>query len=240
MMQFETKHNRIIAGAGEYLAVCIKNGQYKKTAIKSFFFCIGLNVCNHCKTLKQLDDFHKNKISSNGLCKKCKDCTAIFRNEYYKKNKDQILIKCKLYYNNKTEKRKEYKKLYREKNKNKISEYHNSYIKSRSKSDSLFKLKTRIRSRISDSIRLSGYTKKSRTHEILGCDFEFFKQHIERQFLPGMTWEKLGSEIHIDHITPLASATTEEEVIALNHFTNLRPCWAVENLRKSDNIEFLI
>ena len=225
MMQIETKHNRIIAGAGEYLAVCAKNGTHKKKAVTEFFITIGFKNCVKCNQIKKLSDFCGNKNSWTGFSSQCKNCACALTKKRYKEYKNHIS---------------DYRKLYYLKNKNKIIKHQIENAKKRIKSDAIFKLKQNTRNRIRASITSNGYTKKSRTHEILGCDFEFFKQHIERQFLPGMTWEKLGSEIHIDHIIPLASATTEEEVIALNHFTNLRPCWAVENLRKSDSIEFLI
>ena len=38
-----------------------------------------------------------------------------------------------------------------------------------------------------------------------------------------MTWDKMGVEIHIDHIIPLSSAKTEEELYKLCHYTNLQP-----------------
>ena len=46
-----------------------------------------------------------------------------------------------------------------------------------------------------------------------------------------MTWEN-RSEWHVDHIIPLATAKTEEDVYRLNHYTNLQPLWAHENIRK--------
>ena len=55
--------------------------------------------------------------------------------------------------------------------------------------------------------------------------------HIERQFLRGMNWEN-RDKWHIDHIVPLATAKSEAEVLALNHFTNLRPIWSRDNLSK--------
>lgn len=67
--------------------------------------------------------------------------------------------------------------------------------------------------------------------------------HLERQFLPGMTWENRG-EWHIDHIVPLASFTFTtpecEEFKAAWALTNLRPLWAEDNLKKSDQRVFLI
>lgn len=102
------------------------------------------------------------------------------------------------------------------------------------------RLARNVSSRVRSAFTNRGYTKRSKANAILGCDWEFLKQHIERQFLPGMTWEKMGSEIHIDHIVPLDAAETEQDVLLLNHFTNLRPMWAEENIRKSAARVFLI
>ena len=60
-------------------------------------------------------------------------------------------------------------------------------------------------------------------------------KHIESQFEPWMTWDNHG-EWHIDHIIPLASATTKEEIKKLCHYTNLQPLLAEENLSKGDKI----
>ena len=70
---------------------------------------------------------------------------------------------------------------------------------------------------------------------MLGADYETAFNHIESRFKDGMTWDNQG-EWHIDHIVPLASATTEEELIKLCHYTNLQPLWAEDNLKKGDKI----
>lgn len=51
-----------------------------------------------------------------------------------------------------------------------------------------------------------------------------------------MTWENKGlysGELNygwdIDHIIPLSTAKTEEDVIKLNHYTNLKPLYSKIN-----------
>lgn len=97
--------------------------------------------------------------------------------------------------------------------------------------------KTRFRNILSQSLRRMDYGKKSKANDILGCSWEQLKLHIESQFVDGMTWEN-RSEWHIDHRIPLATAKTEEDVIRLNHYTNLQPLWAKDNLLKSDKLDF--
>ena len=80
-----------------------------------------------------------------------------------------------------------------------------------------------------------GYTKKSRAYEILGAEWDFVKNYIESMFKEGMTWENHG-EWHIDHIIPISSGKTEDEVIKLCHYSNLQPLWAEENLLKGDKV----
>jgi len=115
----------------------------------------------------------------------------------------------------------------------------NIYRNNKRKTDVIFSLITRIRSRLLYAFRAKGYKKQTKTHETLGCTWAELKLHIERQFLPGMTWEN-RAKWHIDHIIPLATAKTEEDVVKLNHHTNLRPMWAQDNLRKSAKLESLL
>ena len=80
--------------------------------------------------------------------------------------------------------------------------------------------------------------KRFNTHSILGADWEVVKEHFVSQFKDGMTWEAfIAGEIHVDHIKPLASAKTEEELISLCHYTNLQPLWCLDNLSKGATFE---
>ena len=101
----------------------------------------------------------------------------------------------------------------------------------RLKSDPVFAFTKQVRCLVRDAVARGGYAKSTKTATILGCTWPEFVTHIERQFLPGMSWSNRG-EWHIDHIVPMATAVTEADVLALNHFTNLRPLWGPDNLKK--------
>lgn len=165
--------------------------------------------------------------------------------EYNEANKDKRKEYQKEYYEANKDKRKKYREAnkvkareYREANKDKRKKYHNEYSKKRRVTDQLFKMMCYIRSIITKSMRRNGYKKTSRTAEILGCSFEVFKVHIEEQFPRDMTWDNAGLW-HYDHVKPLASATSEEELLRLNHYTNFQPLWEKDNLEKSDNPDWV-
>lgn len=107
------------------------------------------------------------------------------------------------------------------------------------KTDPIFALKHRVSCLLRQSLKSMNYKKGSLTQDIIGCTNNEFRRHIEKQFTKGMGWNNF-SEWHIDHIVPVSVGKTEKQVIELNHFTNLRPLWASDNLKKSNKVEFLI
>ena len=111
----------------------------------------------------------------------------------------------------------------------------NARFRERRATDPLFALKCRLRCRVSRFLKSKEIRKNMKTEATLGCTYEEFKAHIERLFLPGMSWVNF-SDCHIDHIVPLDAADTEADVYSLNHFTNLRPMWGPDNIAKSDTL----
>lgn len=224
-------------------------------------------ICNICNISKELDEFHKRKNGLYGRFAICKICRKKRASESYLKNREEIKLKTKLWLQNNPEKRKQVtlnyrnknkvklkitQKQYREKNKekekNRLKKYYKNnkekiikrsinYTKNKLKSDSLFRLKTYIRNRINKFIKTKNMSKKNKTFEIIGCTPEFLKEYIENKFTNGMSWDLVGPKIHIDHIIPLSSAKTEEEVYKLCHYTNLQPLWGEDNLVKYNKIE---
>lgn len=86
---------------------------------------------------------------------------------------------------------------------------------------------------------LKGKIKSDCTKKLLGCTFEAFIVHIERQFQPGMTWENYGNKgWTIDHIIPCAQfdfSIPEHQKICF-HYINLQPLWKKDNSSKRQKI----
>ena len=104
--------------------------------------------------------------------------------------------------------------------------YMKDYQDNRLKNDIIFKVSRSIRTRISKSIKRKNFRKNSKTQEILGCSFEEFKLYLEAKFEPWMSWLNKGlynGEPNygwdLDHIIPVSTAKTEEDIIRLNHYT---------------------
>lgn len=152
-----------------------------------------------------------------------------YNKNWYKINKENVIEYKKEYYLKNRELKIDYTKNYYKNNKEKIINRHNKKYKN----DSIYKFKHNLRTLILGSFKrnFNQFKKKSKTETILGCTIEEFRLHIEKQFTEGMTLENHG-EWHLDHIIPLANATTEEDIIKLNHYTNFQPLWAEENLSK--------
>jgi hypothetical protein len=73
----------------------------------------------------------------------------------------------------------------------------------------------------------------------LGCSYWQAKKHIERQWLPGMSWENHGTAWEIDHIIPASRFDVNNPMQRLQmcHFTNLQPLWTRDNRRKLNRVE---
>jgi len=105
-----------------------------------------------------------------------------------------------------------------------------AYNKKRLKNDQLYAFKYNVRKMMALAFRRCGYKKNSRTENLLCCTFEELMKYLN----PPKDFFTNRSKYHIDHIVPLETAKTEEDVIRLSHHTNLQILTAEENLAKSD------
>ena len=162
-----------------------------------------------------------------------KERKRLYDIEYRKKNREKL---------------REYKKKWAEKNKEKVKMANAKYHKNKMINDNIYKLKHIISNIIRDSLKRKGYTKRHKSFDIIGCDIIEFKRHMESKFEPWMSWENYGNPEDgifgvnktwdIDHIIPLKNGITEEDIIKLNHYTNLQPlCSYYNRFIKKDKIE---
>lgn len=92
-----------------------------------------------------------------------------------------------------------------------------------------------LRIRLSHAIR-GGYRCGSSITD-LGCSFEDFLTYLERRFLEGMSWDNYGfgaNKWNIDHIKPLCTfdLSDRNQLLEACHYTNLRPMWHMDNIKR--------
>ena len=163
---------------------------------------------------------------------------------YYEANKEKIAEKKKAYYEANKEKITEKKKAYLEANKEKLAKRRRVYKRQRRRKDPLFKLRHDYGTSCRRAFQSISQKKNVKSLKLLGLEtWEELAKHLSKQFY---NHSETGEEMtfgnhglhgwHIDHIIPLSTAKTEEDIIKLCHYTNLQPLWAEENLSKSDKI----
>ena len=185
-------------------------------------------ICSKCKEEKEVCEFNKSGRNKSGLRAECKKCQS----NYYDNNVEKLKKRRKERYSENSVLELHRNKIYYKNNKSDIIEK----LKIKRRTNYTFRLKNNIRSRLIQFLNSCKLHKDNKTFEIVGCSVEFLKEHIEKQFTKGMSWDLVGNYIHIDHRIPLSSAKTEEEMYKLCHYTNLQPLWAEDNLKKGSKI----
>lgn len=107
----------------------------------------------------------------------------------------------------------------------------NSRYKKRLNEDDAFRLKHNIKIHIRRRLKEIGCKKENiKTINIIGCSLIEFKKYIESKFESWMNWDNRGlynGELKygwdLDHINPISNASSKEEILKLNHFTNFQP-----------------
>ena len=204
--------------------------------------CEDKKVCKKCGVEKDRIEFSNHKGYKDGKRSVCKDCYKEERKKYNGRYKERV---SQWYYNN-MEITKERAKQWKENNKDRNKELNRKSDKKRRHlitkknrekyhSNDLIRVRYLIHCLIGNSFRKKGYGKNTKTQDILGISFIDFKNYLEKQFLEGMTWEN-KNYWEVDHIIPISIARNVDEIIKLNHHTNLRPLWKTENRKKSDKI----
>ncbi len=210
-------------------------------------------TCRCCKKEKTRSEFSPEKRNLDRLKSYCKPCVAEKIKAYrathveetlemsrksYSKNRESRRAYSKEYYQRTIEERRaygrEYRKRYLAENKDKVNAASREYLKARRTNNPVFKVICNLRRRLS---HLLNGSKSKTTMQLIGCDTESLRKHLEDYFTQGMTWENYG-EWHVDHVHPLSKVdlTNANALEKVSHFSNLRPMWAADNIRKSNKV----
>lgn len=240
------------------MKVCSKCGQSKP--FEDFYKypnkSDGLNArCKECIKVYKASYYQKNKDSIKSRVKenywKNPEAKRTYQKDYGKENYYKIKvyralpesrrrksISDKKYYQKNKEKIKERIREWEQKNAEHVAQKKRNYQRNRRHTDLDFKLRMNLRRRLVSALKTKSKYKLNRAGSFvkdLGCNIPELKQHLEKQFQPGMTWDNWGKKgWHIDHIIPLSrfDLTDREQFLRACHYTNLQPLWWWENLQK--------
>jgi hypothetical protein len=172
----------------------------------------------------------KNKELMKSYRDKNKEILKIKKNEYKEKNRDKVLESTRKWvkenYQRYLEKKREYSK-----SEIGLEKKRKNYHKNKEKNNHIIAWR-RV---LINTIKRLGTSKEGKTNELLGYSALELKEHIEKRFVSGMTWDNWG-EWHIDHIIPVSNFDKSENIRIINSLDNLQPLWAKDNLKKSNKI----
>lgn len=163
-----------------------------------------------------------------GKSLRCKECRSAYQREWYEKNKDHKIEQCRRLYEKDKDKIRARHREYNKNNAERVRSQINGWYKAARRGEKGEKALIRIKTKclIKNIIKGSYYSKTSKTATLLGCSYEELFLHLGPRPSP---------DHHLDHICPCSQATTEDELLKLQHYTNLQWLPAEENLSKSDS-----
>ncbi len=146
-----------------------------------YIYMMETKICKVCSDIKDVSKFRKRPSGKySPTCKRCYRDKWYLNNPDYQKNYDRK----RWLYNKDSEK---------ERNSKWRSEKYKNWMKNKMETDYLFCTKIKIRWCIRSTFKKNGYTKKSKTYDILGIGYDEFKSYIEGMFKEGMSWSNHGS-----------------------------------------------
>ncbi len=180
----------------------------------------GTKRCSTCKVAKDFSMFCRCATNRDGYQFSCKACKNQFASKWTRANPDKMRG-----YRATTRTKTSYQEHRRQ--------YNRDYERNKKATDAVYRLKCNLRTRFIQAVKNG--SKGGSAVSALGCSVVEFKAKMEALFQPGMTWENWGKVgWHLDHVIPLSAfdLTDPSQVAKACHYSNLRPLWAIENLRK--------
>lgn len=207
-----TKLKSNITGYAVYCKQCRKLNDYERKQKNPCEINAGQKICQKCNLEKDFSKFHTTRKSSDGVYNTCKDC---WPKSTWTREKARLSER-KYYENNKEKVRAKWRRQGQNINR---------------------RVRNSLNSRIRESLLNFGNKKDNVTRSYLGCSFNYLRKWIEFQFDNDMSWDNYG-QWHLDHVTPVATfdLSNDANIRDCFHWSNLRPCWATQNIQKGDKM----
>jgi len=215
-------------------AIKAKNAEYyilnKEKINKRNINYYYLNKEDVLNQIKKYKNENKGKISKNYKIyyEKNKERLIPIRKKYYENNKEEYLEKSKEYYQNNKDKHKESVKNWMKEHKEEYNKYRRQKVSEDRKLRPYFYA---WRDVLKGTLKRLGKKKEGHTIDILGYSALDLKEHIEKLFLPEMSWDNYGLW-QIDHIKEVCTFDKNTPQNIVNALSNLQPLWKEDNLNK--------
>lgn len=185
--------------------------------------------------------------------KGCPECNKVTNAKWYQVNKDRVKTastthrqanpeKYKAYIaewqKNNPDKRKANIVKWKQANPDKVKAARAKYMKNRKAKDPLFKLKCNLSNLIGMSLKRQGYSKSTKSAELLGAPYELVQAHLKYTAIRNYGSYDPTKKYEIDHIVPVATATTQEEAEKLQFYQNLQLLTPEDNLKKLAKLDW--
>jgi hypothetical protein len=104
------------------------------------------------------------------------------------------------------------------------------------KRPSISRLVHNLKNRYSNIVKECEFTDVLPLDDVLSIDRDGLQGYIENRFRDDMTWDNYGDHWVIDHILPINVMKVYDDLIRLNHYTNLQPLLKSENSKKNKDL----
>jgi hypothetical protein len=188
--------------------------------------------CRKCGEVKALNDFYKRDGAKDEHRNDCKWCSKKDRSLRYLSNAPKEKIAMKKWEAGHRDKVNVSHRKWGINNPKRLSEIRKKYDDKKRNT-----LKGKLNAHITYGIwrSLKGLKKGCHWEDLVGYTVDQLKSHLEKQFLPGMSWENYG-KWHIDHKIPVAvfNITSFQDIDFHKCWAldNLQPMWKIDNLKK--------
>jgi len=195
-----------------------------------------IKKCKKCGSEKLLKDFGFHKNRPGGYQVWCRECKKKSSAKRYINNKEKIKKCTRDWYANNKIRSKKNIRTWRIKNKERVRELRRRNSKNTHRT---------LRGKLNNNMRavigkcLKGNKNGCHWGTLTGYTVEELKKHIEKKFLPGMSWENRNLW-HIDHKIPISAFNFEKpehlDFKKCWDLKNLRPMWAKDNMKKHNKL----